>query len=146
MIILKDFLFSNRKSMGFCRNFLFEKIQNFIKLTGVLRLIKMLISLSEDVLIKCSVFFITCFAESETLTFVSNISVDEMIPLSVFQSVLEKSLNHDENAPPQVDGVMSERTFILSMLASIFSCSTCFLACAMLDVLLLAMAALTRVS
>lgn len=36
-------------------------------------------------------------------------------------------------------------TFILSMLASIFSCSTSFLACAMLAVLLLAMGAVTQV-
>lgn len=37
-------------------------------------------------------------------------------------------------------------TFILSMLASIFSCSTSFLACAMLAVLLLAMGAVGQVS
>ena len=37
-------------------------------------------------------------------------------------------------------------TFILSMLASIFSCSTSFLACAMLAVLLLAIGAVSQVS
>lgn len=75
--------------------------------------------------------------QTRPLTFISYICIDDTNP-SWTLTRLEKKL--------RFGGVMSERTFIRSMLASIFSCSTSFLACAMLAVLLLAMAALTQAS
>lgn len=58
--------------------------------------------------------------------------------------------NSEQTSPPKKNKKKQRwhqhLTFILSMLASIFSCSTSFLACAMLAVLLLAIGAATQVS